>query len=271
MSEFIDICEKAARAGAAVLQHWRGRFQVHEKAPADLVTEADIAAQEVIKKILLEKNPEHLFVGEEDPDSYERLLQWHSTGNWPANYCWIVDPLDGTTNYVHGMPDYCFSIALVKESEILVGAVYNPVSEECFTAVAGQGAFLNGRLLATSKVVNMENALIAASFPPKISHPSLEIDRFVEVMQESQAVRRLGSAAMNLCHLAAGRLDAYWATSVKPWDVAAGLLLVKEAGGSISAIDGGPFVLAHPKFAASATESLHEEFLTVLSRPGHEV
>ena len=262
MSELITICEQAARAGGEVLLDWQDRFQVREKAPADLVTEADLASQEAIREILLTAFPDHGFLGEEDSCQDEKTQQPATS----PRYRWIVDPLDGTTNYVHKMPAFSVSIALEENGKILVATVYDPISQECYTAEAGQGAFLNGQRLQTSSIVSMDQALVAASFSAKVSPESLEIARFIEVLQASQALRRLGSAALNLGYLAVGRLDAYWATSVKVWDIAAGILLVQEAGGIVSGLDGGPLDLAQPRFAAAASKPLHEELIAILAR-----
>jgi myo-inositol-1(or 4)-monophosphatase len=264
MSEFVTICEQAARQGGEVLRKWQGRFRVREKGPRDLVTEADLASQEAVRRVVLGTFPDHAFLGEEDAAAGEPR-----GANGPGSgFRWLVDPLDGTTNYVHGMHGYCVSVALQKGIELVAGAVYNPRAEECFTAAAGKGAYLNGERLHTSDVARLEQALVAASFPAHVQRDSYEVRSFLDVLLASQSVRRLGSAALNLCYLAAGRLDAYWATDVKIWDVAAGVLIVREAGGVVTAADGGPFDLARPKIAASATQALHGEFVGVLARGG---
>jgi myo-inositol-1(or 4)-monophosphatase len=257
--EFIKTCEEAARAGGAVLLDWQGKFNVREKGVADLVTEADLASQEKIRSILLGKFPDHAFIGEEDTshEEAEKLA--------PDQFRWICDPLDGTTNYVHALPLFSVSIALEQAGQVIVGTVLDPVHDECFSAVRGGGAFLNGSPIQTSRVDTLSEALAAASFSPRVDADSPQIAQFLAVLQKSQAVRRLGSAALNLAYLASGRLDAYWASSVKTWDVAAGILLLEEAGGVLSGIDGGPFDLAEPRFAASAGEKLHAELLDALN------
>ncbi len=261
MSDYLSICEKAARAGGATLLQWQGRAKVREKAPADLVTEADLASQTTIRDILLGAHPDFDFLGEETLEAEEV-----AAGARKSAYRWIVDPLDGTTNFVHGMPAFCVSIALQFEREVLVGVVFDPVRGEYFLASAGEGAYLNGKRIRTSDVTRMETALVAASFPPRVAADSPDIARFIAVVQVCQAVRRMGSAALNLCYVAAGRLDAYWATSTKIWDIAAGMLIIREAGGVVTAIDGTELDLSHPRFAAAATESLHAEFVDVLAQ-----
>ena len=265
MHEFVTVCEKAARAAGGVLLDWRGKFHVREKGPADLVTEADEASQEMIRQILLGEFPEHGFVGEEDIDADLTDVDGGSQSSSDCEYRWIVDPLDGTTNYVHGLQSYSVSIALQRHSELVVGVVFDPVLDECYTAVAGQGARLNGSPLHTSGVTRFQDALVATSLPPKVKPDSTEVRLFLETMYRSQAIRRLGSAALNLCYLAAGRLDGYWAMSINAWDVAAGILLAREAGGIVTAIDGGAFDLDDPKFAAAANLPLHGELVQILA------
>jgi myo-inositol-1(or 4)-monophosphatase len=238
---------------------WQDRFAVREKAPADLVTEADLASQRRVREILLGAFPDHGFLGEEGGGDGR-------DGRSGTPYRWIVDPLDGTTNYVHGVPIYCVSVALEKSGRIVVATVYNPVTQQCFTAVEGRGAYLNGDRLKTSGVTCLADSLVAVSFGNKADRNSLEVARFVEILPTCQAIRRFGSAALNLCMLAAGRIDVYWATSTHTWDMAAGLLLVQEAGGVITGIDGSPVDLADPRFAAAATEPLHKELLGRLAR-----
>lgn len=256
ITDYLRVCEQAARAGGAVLQDWTGRFAVQEKGPADLVTEADLASQEAVRQILLGAFPLHGFLAEENacvPSQQDGLR-------------WVVDPLDGTTNYVHGLANYAVSIALAQGAEPLVGTVFDPVSGECFSAAKGQGAYLNGRRLQVSNVSSLDQALVAASFSARVTRESPEIADFVEVLLAAQATRRMGSSALNLCYLAAGRVDAYWATGTKSWDIAAGAIIVQEAGGAISHLDGGPFDLDRPQFIAASTPALHAELSALLAR-----
>ena len=256
MPDYLTLCEQAARAGGEVLQSWIGRFEVHEKGPSDLVTEADWASQEAIRKIVLTAFPHHGFISEEGDGHLDAS----------AEYCWVVDPLDGTTNYVHQLPHYAVSIALLYHGRPIVGAVLDPMHDECFSATKGEGAKLNGQPIRTSQVRDLSQALVAASFSAKVEPNSLEIDQFIAALLACQAVRRTGSAALNLCYVAAGRLDAFWALSTKAWDVAAGILLVEEAGGVVTRLDGGPLALelSHP--VASATRQLHEQFRSLLEK-----
>ena len=261
MADFLDVCQQAARAGGRVLLDMRGRVNPQEKGPKDLVTEADFASQEAVQQVLLKAFPDHRFLGEETLGSDHAPVAASS-----SEYCWVVDPLDGTLNYVRQLPNYSVSVALRCGDEVIVGTVYDPVLEECFTAQAGCGAQLNGMRIRPSACDRVDQALIAASLPADVPRHSPEIARFIEVMHSSQAIRRLGSAALNLCYVAAGRLDAYWATCVKIWDVGAGQLIVREAGGTLTRPDGSPFELDRPQFLASATQGLHKQLLGVLQR-----
>ena len=260
MNEFLEAGEQAARAAGAILRRRQSQVRAWHKQPKDVVTEADLEAQRIIQKMLLDAFPEHGFVGEEEWDGELEA------GQLLQHYCWIVDPLDGTTNYVHGLQNYAVSIALAHQGQIIAGVVYDPVADECFRASAGGGAWLNGDVLKTSNCHRMDEALVAASFAPGVDREAPDVRRFVEVLLESQSVRRLGSAALNMCYLAAGRLDAYWSSTVKVWDIAAGVLIVREAGGVVTGIDGAPFELTEPEFAAAATAPLLSDFLAVLAR-----
>lgn len=261
MPDQLDVCEAAARAGGRVLLEWCGRFGVTEKGRSDLVTEADFAAQREIRSIVLHAFPDHGFVGE------EHLPDVDPAPARPGGLRWIVDPLDGTTNYVHGFPAFCVSVALARGDELLVGAVYDPLRDECFTARSGAGAYLNGRPIRTRHTTDLGDALAAISFPPHVSVDSDAVADFLAVVPHVHAVRRTGSTAINLAYLACGRLDAFWVRRIASWDVAAGLLLVTEAGGIL-----GPFAdrppervsLDRPVFIAAATKELLDSLRRLL-------
>ena len=256
MPDYLRICEQAARAGGAVLLDWAGRWSAREKGPSDLVTDADLASQEAIRRLVYDHFPSHEFVGEEQ--AKELPVE--------AEYCWVVDPLDGTTNFVHGIPHFAVSVALLHFGRPVVGAVYDPVSRECYTAALGAGGRLNGQTLRTSAVTELSQAVIAASFSAKVDPASPEIDQFVQALLLCQGVRRTGSAALNLCYVAAGRFDAFWALTTKTWDVAAGILLVTEAGGIVTGLDGSALDLRAPHPVASANRTLHASFRELLLR-----
>jgi myo-inositol-1(or 4)-monophosphatase len=256
ISEYQTVCEKAVLAAGDVLLEHSGRVEAREKGPSDLVTEADLASQECVRRIVLSAFPDHCLLGEEGPRADTPR----------AEYRWIVDPLDGTTNYVHGIPFFNVSLALERNGELLVGAVYNPVSRECFTAAAGGGAFLNGRPIKTSKVRELSGAVAAVGLPYTIHRDSPDLLVFLEATFACQSIRRTGSAALNMAYVAAGRFDVFWSYSTKIWDVAAGALLLREAGGTLTATDGGPFRLEEARFLAAANEPLHRQLLEVVGR-----
>jgi myo-inositol-1(or 4)-monophosphatase len=249
--DYLRVCESAVRAGGRVVEDWAGRFDVRKKGPADLVTQADLASQEAVRRIVLGAFPEHGLLGEES-ETGERV-------DTRADYRWIVDPLDGTTNYVHGVPHYCVSLALEHKGRLLVGAVYDPRLDECFTAIEGGGAWLNGKPLRVSGVTTRSEALAAVGFPPNVQPDAPDMRLFLEMTPRCQGIRRTGSSALNLCYVAAGRFDLYWSYATKIWDVAAGVLIVREAGGLVTSPIGGEFVLEDADFLAAATPELHAE------------
>jgi myo-inositol-1(or 4)-monophosphatase len=257
MSEYLRACEEAARIGGAVLDQWRHRVTAREKGPSDLVTEADHASQQAIQTFLAQEFPDFDFLGEESPLEEQRKKQ-------SGEFRWIVDPLDGTVNYVHGLQGWGVSIALEQSGRMIAGVVYDPVSGECFRAAAGGGAWLNEQRIAPSSIRSLSSALVAASFPPRVQRHSRELRQFTEVLLRAQSTRRLGSAALNLCYVACGRLDAYWATSIKIWDCAAGALIVEEAGATLRNLEGGSPDLTDPKLIAASTPSLAAELSSVL-------
>lgn len=250
--------ERAARAGAAVLLDWRGRFHVREKGPQDVVSEADLASQDAIEAALLGEFPDHGFLAEENKHVPPR----------DGRHTWIVDPLDGTTNYVHGVPQFAVSIALEQDGHIVAGVVLDPCADECFAATLGGGAYLNGTKITSSRVTRLRDALTVASFPAGIRRGNPEIERFVDVLIESQSLRRTGSSAINLAYLAAGRFDGYWATTNQSWDVAAGILIAEEAGAIITDFAGEPVDVHHPRFIAACTHELHNELRRALAADG---
>lgn len=254
-SDFLDAAEEAARVAGQILEEWSGKFTVSEKAPADLVTEADVASQAAIHRILHERYPDHAYLGEEG------LL----TAPGGTEYRWIIDPLDGTSNYVHRFPYYAVSIALEFRGEMLVGVIYDPTRDEMFTATRGGGARLNGRPIGVSRFDRLSRAMVIASFPPGVTAESLPIKRFLNVLPHAQTIHRSGSSALNQAYVAAGRLDAYWSTSLKPWDVAAGSLIVVEADGRATKMDGSPLAIEIPDLLCSNGTGIHQELSALLS------
>jgi len=192
--------------------------------------------------------PDHGFLGEENPD-IEQLNQ---------TYCWVVDPLDGTTNYVHDFPFFAVSVAVAKEGKVIAGVIFDPLREECFQAGLGHGSWLNGKRISTSDTTDLQQALLAVSFPPSPQLNDPDFQAFLKVAPLCQAVRRTGSAALNLAYVACGRLDAHWAHFIHPWDSAAGVLLVLEAGGVATASSGEEFDLAKGNYSTASTRQLYD-------------
>ncbi len=249
LREYLEAAREAALRAAAVLADWRQKFRVREKGRFDLVTDADVAAQRVIQGYLGGRFPSHAFLGEEEGAGKGRPLP----GAPPT---WIVDPIDGTTNYVHDFPFYCVSIGLEVAGDLVVGVVYDPSRQEMFSAAAGQGAWLGDRRLQTSSVDALEGALMSTGFPPDLRGSEQALEWWRHLSFKTQSLRRTGSTALNLAYLAAGRFDGYWAFDNHIWDVAGGTVLVREAGGLITNVDGTPYDPYTPD-ALATTAALH--------------
>jgi myo-inositol-1(or 4)-monophosphatase len=232
--DYLDAASEAARRGAAVLEEWRTKFSVREKGHSDLVTEADLGSQRAVRDYLTGRFPTHGFVGEEEGASKSRP----GPGAPPT---WIVDPLDGTTNYVHDIPAYCVSIGLQIDGELAVGVILDPRQNELFAAAKGHGATLNGKRLHTSKSTQLSDAVLSTGFPPDVRGQERTLDWWRHFSFITRSLRRTGSTALNLAYVAAGRFDGYWAFDNFAWDVAAGVVLIREAGGIVTNTDGSPF------------------------------
>jgi len=226
--------EAVIRAGDVQLARFGTDVRVDKKGAIDLVTEIDLQIEREFRLMIAERFPDHVVLGEE----------FESRGDREAAtpFCWVFDPVDGTTNYAHGLPIFCSSLALEIDGELAVGAIYDPTRRELFTAERGQGAWLNGRPLKVSSADKLIDALLVTGFHYGIQRdPEELVSLFREFITKAQAVRRLGSAALDLAYVAAGRFDGYWESKIQPWDVAAGALIVEEAGGQVTTVTGGPF------------------------------
>jgi myo-inositol-1(or 4)-monophosphatase len=254
IGDAMRVATVAAHSAGKILREMLETAEVREKAPKDLVTDADIAAQNEIEKQIMSAFPSHRFIGEESSGNLQLSLETSDT-----EWRWLVDPLDGTANYAHRLPNFAVSIALMQGSRIALGVVFDPMADEIYTAVHGDGARVNDRPIHASQCTQLDQALVAASFPPQVRKDSIEIQQFIEVLVRSQSVRRLGSAALNLCFVAHGRLDAYWANQLKTWDMAAGVLIAREAGACVSKPNGQAFDPWHGEVLATATPSLNRE------------
>jgi myo-inositol-1(or 4)-monophosphatase len=246
----------AAREAGVVLLHHLGdlrEIEVKDDQQFNLVTEADRNAERRIVDILLAAFPEHGILGEEG-----------GAHNTAASQRWIIDPLDGTTNYTHAFPIFSISIALESEGQLVAGVIYDPVRDEMFHAGRGGGAFLNDKRIHVSDTSRIEKAMLVTGFPYNIrENPDFCYERFIGFLKEAQAIRRLGSAALDCAYVAAGRLDGFWEVALQPWDKAAGHLLIEEAGGRVSDFAGGGHDIYKPPFLGS-NGRIHEDMLRVL-------
>ncbi len=260
-SPLMNVMVRAAQRAARGLKRDFGeieQLQVSKKGPADFVSTADLKADKVLRDELIKGRPEFGLISEEgslkEPDSEGRR--------------WIVDPLDGTTNFLHGLPHFAISIGLEQRGALLAGVVYDPIKDELFHAERGGGAFLNDRRLRVSARAHLEDSLLATGMPFKGKEGSeVFMGELATVMDKTAGVRRWGVAALDLAYVAAGRFDAFWERGLNSWDVAAGVLLVREAGGYVSAIDGRDFTLDGGSLLASNSQ-LHEELSRMLTAGG---
>jgi myo-inositol-1(or 4)-monophosphatase len=226
--------EAVIRAGETQLQRLGTGVRVDKKGAIDLVTEIDLQIEREFRAMVADRFPDHTVLGEEFASGGDREAA--------SRFCWVLDPVDGTTNYAHGLPIFCSSLALEIDGEITVGAIYDPTRRELFTAERGQGAWLNGQPLRVSSEDTLLDSLLVTGFHYGIQRdPEELVSLFREFITRARAVRRLGSAALDLCYVAAGRFDGYWESKIQPWDVAAGGLIVQEAGGRVTTIRGEPF------------------------------
>lgn len=233
--QFLEVAEDAAREAGAIVIAAAGRPQnISYKGEVDLVTETDQKSEAAILARLRHHFPEHAIVGEETGASGPET---------PTKYKWYVDPLDGTTNFAHGYPMFAVSIGLLENGEPLMGAIYNPVTREMFTAMRNEGAYRDNARIHVSSVEKLSKSLLATGFPSHKRVQNPNIHYYWEFTLRSHGVRRAGSAALDLCALACGQFDGFWEFGLKPWDTAAGILLVREAGGAVTDFAGAPY---HP-------------------------
>lgn len=245
------------QAGSRMLRHYGRVKTIHTKAGSvtNLVTNADHDIESFVKECIHKQYPEDAILAEESPAENEG-----------APRKWIIDPLDGTTNFAHSFPFSCVSIGVEVDGEVVLGGVYNPMQHEFFFSRKGKGARLNGRKIRVSEIRRLDQSMVATGFPYDVhQHPERCLPYFNAMIQKAQAIRRNGSAALDLCHLAMGRYDGFFEVRLNPWDTAAGTLILREAGGMISDFEGNPHSI-YKKQVAASNGLIHHELLTVLQR-----
>ena len=260
-SALINVMTRAADKAARRLKRDFGEvenLQVSKKGPADFVSAADLRADQILREELGRARPGYGFLMEESGET---------RGDDRNERRWVVDPLDGTSNFLHGLPHFAISIALEERGEIVAGVIYDPLKDEMFTAERGTGAFLNNRRLRVSSRTRLDEALIATGVPYK-GHGDAPtfLAEANAIMGETAGIRRWGTASLDLAYVAAGRLDGYWERDLSPWDIAAGIILVREAGGFVTEIDARPIRADSPSILA-ANDSLHQVLVKLLRAP----
>jgi myo-inositol-1(or 4)-monophosphatase len=255
MDELLDFAIHCAlESGKIQRKYFEKRINIRHKGEIDLVTDVDMACQERIIELIKKAFPDDDIISEEKKNDF----------NGKKNR-WIVDPLDGTTNYAHGYPFFCTSVAYEEAGQITHGAVYNPIFNELFFGRKGAGAYLNGEKIQVSSVHDLKQALLSTGFPYNITTTEKNnIDHFLNFLFNAQAVRRDGSAALNLCYVACGRFDAFWELSLNSWDMAAGFLMIDEAGGTVTNLQGSEFSIYNNTIVTS-NGILHKDMLMVLN------
>ncbi|MCQ9207155.1 MAG: inositol monophosphatase [Omnitrophica bacterium] len=255
LSQFKKVAlEAALKAGKYIGTRVGKKKKVCYKGEIDVVTDADKRAESIIVGTIKKSFPRHSFLAEENTYAKKDL-----------DFTWIIDPIDGTTNFLHGFPFFCVSIALVYRGKIILGVVYDPTREELFYAERAKGAFLNKKRIHVSAVSRLKKSLVATGFAYDIKRAvNNNVSNFINFLKASQAVRRAGSAALDLCYIACGRFDGFWEFYLNPWDTAAGLLMVEEAGGKATKIDGSAYSIYDKEILASNSK-IHREMTMTLS------
>ena len=254
----------AREAGALLLPYFHQGLKIEYKGDADLVTAADRAAEKLIRERITQQFPSHDVLGEEQ-----------GLNDQGSEYRWYVDPLDGTTNFAHGYPVFCVSMGLEHRASgkgnRIAGVVYDPTRDELFSAEQGKGAHLNGKPIRVSKIAQLKECLLATGFPSHKRHKNPNIHFYHQITLRTHGVRRAGSAALDLCNVASGRFDGFWEFNLNPWDTAAGVLIVEEAGGKVSRYDGSPFEIdSHETLASNGLvhDALLREFQEIFAGRG---
>jgi len=255
--DLLAVAIEAARAAGVLLRTYaKNGFQITHKSSIDLVTDADHAAEQCIIEHIRARFPAHSILAEERGSDTESLSRYH----------WVIDPLDGTTNFAHGFPFYAVSIGVEHEGRGLIGVVHDPVRDELFTAQRGDGARLNGQPIAVSSTAQLDQSLLVTGFAYDIRDtPNNNLDHFSRFALHVQGLRRTGSAALDLCYVATGRFDGFWEVKLSPWDMAAGVVILKEAGGTVTDFKGQNHSIYQPELVAS-NGLVHQAMLTILHK-----
>lgn len=247
--------ESLARSAGEILRSGYGKnHNIQQKTTAiDLVTEMDHRSEAYLTSAILSRFPGHSLMAEENGKTAGL-----------AGHLWIIDPLDGTVNYAHHIPVFCVSIAYAHQGQVELAVVYDPLRDECFSAELGRGAFLNGELITAASAETLQNALLATGFPYDVHQTHTNLELFTRFVAQAQGIRRLGSAALDCCYVACGRLDGYWELVVAPWDIAAGALIAREAGALVTDVQGGDHYLTPPCTILTANPTVHAQMLSVI-------
>ncbi len=255
----IDLETLARRAGEILRAGFGTHHQIDKKGEIDLVTEVDHRSEAFILGEIQRRFPDHKILAEE------------SGAQRGSDCCaWIIDPLDGTVNYAHGVPIFAVSIAFQLEGEIILGAVYDPMRDECFSAEKGKGAWLNGTSIRVAATQDLNNSLLVTGFPYDVrKNPENNLDNYARLMMLTQGVRRLGSAAIDLCYVGSGRFDGYWELRLSPWDIAGGGLIAREAGAAVTNLLGEENFLSPPYSIIAASPRLHAAMLEIIRGNNH--
>ncbi len=261
--EFVPAMTEIAReAGALLMTYFARRVKIEYKGEVDLVTEADRASEALITDRIHARWPRHGVMAEEGT---------RTVGS--GEYQWYVDPLDGTTNFAHGFPVFCVSLAVEHQGKLAAGVIYDPTRDELFSAERGSGSYLNSRRIHASKIASLAESLVATGFPSHKRHKNPNIHFYHQITLRTHGVRRAGSAALDLAGVACGRFDGFWEFNLNPWDTAAGVLLVEEAGGQVTDFSGGPFTIDSRETVASnglLHADLLREFAAIMAGRGLE-
>lgn len=250
--------QTARDAGRLLAEHFGRSLRISNKSELDLVTESDLASERLIIDRIKTYYPRHAILAEESGTNQP------PPDGAPSEWRWVIDPLDGTTNYAHGYPCFCVSMGLEHQGQLELGVIYDPMRDELFTAERGEGAALNGKRIQVSPTPTLASALLCTGFPYDVRERGEFARHFANFIMNAQGVRRDGAAALDLAYIAAGRFDGFWEEGLKPWDVAAGALMIEEAGGRVSDYQGGPLSIYTPPILAS-NGLVHEQMMRVLA------